>query len=400
MTEAADTPRITAEPTPFTVHVSDEQLADLRRRVRDTRWSDDFGNDAEWRYGVSREWLRDLTDYWVDGFDWRAQEAEINSFPQFRAEIDGVTIHYIHVRGKGPNPKPIILSHGWPWTFWDWKKIIGPLSDPEAYGGDPADSFDVVVPSLPGFGFSSPLRTTGLGDRRIADLWVVLMRDVLGYDRFAVGGGDWGSTISGEVAHGYPEHVIGAWLTLPRVPGVNLRALTRDDFAEDEAWMWERTLEAQPTIQSHFTVQRLEPQTLAYALTDSPVGMAAWILGRRRNWGDHDGDVYSLFDRDFLCTTASIYWFTETIGSSMRIYFEGYVGGSAPASRHGRPRAIDVPTGFAVFPKELLLMPKSVAERSTNLHRWTLMPKGGHFPPQEQPELVVHELREMFRDLK
>ncbi|NDH53179.1 MAG: epoxide hydrolase [Betaproteobacteria bacterium] len=349
---------------------------------------------------MQQSWLQDLTAYWADGFDWRAQERQINQLAQFMVEIDGIPIHFVHVKGKGPSPKPIILSHGWPWTFWDWRKVIGPLTDPVAHGGKAEDAFDVIVPSLPGFGFSVPLQSTQVGARRIADLWHVLMTDVLGYRRYAAGGGDWGSTITGELGHGYPEQVIGVWLTLPNVPGVALWQISEKDFAPEEKWMWERALVARPVIMSHSTVHRNEPQTIAYALVDSPVGMAAWILGRRRDWGDHDGNIFKLFDRDFLCTTASIYWLNRSIATSMRIYHDHYVGGTPPAPRHNRPKAIEVPTAFSVFPKELLLMPRAIAERATNLHRWTIQPKGGHYPPSEQPDLVVTDLREFFRPLQ
>jgi pimeloyl-ACP methyl ester carboxylesterase len=388
-------------PDPFTVDIPDRDLDELRSRLLNTRWAPDAGN-TDWGYGVERGWLREMVRYWASDFDWRAQEKQINDLPNYRVEINGTPIHFVHVKGTGPNPKPIILSHGWPWTFWDWRKVIGPLTDPAGHGGDPADSFDVVVPSLPGFGFSTPLTDTGFGARKIGEYWHVLMSEVLGYPRYAVGGGDWGSTISGEIAHGFPESVIGAWLTLPNVPGVRLWDITEADFEPDEQWMVRQAAAARPTIMSHSGVHRAEPQTIAYGLVDSPVGTAAWIWGRRRDWGDWDrdgGDVLDLFDRDFLCTTASIYWLTRSIASSMRIYHEHYTNGGPPPPRHNRMPAIEVPTAFAVFPRELLLLPRKIAARATDLRRWTIMPKGGHYPPSEQPELVVTELREFFRDL-
>ncbi|WP_261566275.1 epoxide hydrolase family protein [Frankia gtarii] len=390
------------DPEPFTVSIPDADLDDLRSRLRGARWPGDAGN-GDWDYGVEKSWLQDLVRYWAEDYDWRAQEKLINDLPNYRVRIDGTPIHFVHAKGKGPDPMPIILSHGWPWTFWDWRKVIGPLTDPAAHGGDPADSFDVVVPSMPGFGFSTPLTDTGFGARKIAEYWHTLMHDVLGYRRYAVGGGDWGSTTSGEIAHGFPEQVIGAWLTLPNVPGVRLWEITEKDFAPDERWMVEQAARARSTIMSHSTVHRNEPQTLAYALADSPLGTAAWIWGRRRDWGDWrdgGGEFFDLFDRDFLCTTASIYWLTGSIASSMRIYHEHYDGGVPPPPRHDRRPAIEVPTAFAVFPRELLLLPRRVAAEAVNLQRWTVMPKGGHYPPAEQPELVVTELREFFRDLR
>jgi pimeloyl-ACP methyl ester carboxylesterase len=394
----ADSPLPWTDLRQFQVAIPESDLHDLRTRIHGTRWAPDYGNE-DWSYGVPRDWLTDMTTYWADEFDWREQERQINAYPQCTVEIDGITVHFLHVKGKGTNPKPLILTHGWPWTFWDWRKVIGPLTDPVAHGGSPEDAFDVVVPSLPGFGFSVPLNATGVGARRVADLWDTLMTTVLGYARYGAGGGDWGSTVAGEIGHGYPENVIGVWLTLPNIPGVKLWEVVGEDFADDEKWMWERSQDARPTILSHSAVHRREPQTLAYGLVDSPVGTAAWLWGRRRDWGDHGGDVLDLFDRDFLCTTASIYWLNRSIASSMRIYHDHYTNGQPPPARHDRQLAIEVPTAFAIFPKELLLLPRAIAERTTNLVRWEVQPKGGHYPPSEQPELVIHELTEFFRDL-
>ncbi|MGQ0623398.1 MAG: epoxide hydrolase family protein [Sporichthyaceae bacterium] len=384
---------------PFEVAVPEADLDTLRSRLRDTRWAADLGNN-EWRYGVQREWLEELVGYWREEYDWRAAERAINAFPAYLTQIDSQPIHFVHVRGKGPNPTPLLLCHGWPWTFWDYAAVIGPLTDPGAHGGDPAHCFDVIVPSLPGAGFSMPLKLTGLGARRIAELFHTLMTDVLGYARYGVGGGDWGSIITGEMGHAFSDSLIGVWLTLPYVPGVNLRELGPGDFAPDERWMWERALAARPSIMSHRTVHQIDPQTLAYALVDSPVGTAAWILGRRREWSDHDEDLFAVFDRDFLCTTASIYWLNGSIGTSLRIYHEYFHTGGPPPPRHDRLPAITAPTAFAVFPKELLLLPRAHAARITNLVRWSVQPRGGHFAPAEQPGLVVADLQEFFRDLR
>lgn len=384
---------------PFRVEIPDAELDDLRARLRNTRWADDFGND-DWTYGTEKSWLQEMIHYWAEKFDWRAQEAAMNEFPHYKAEIDGVPVHFMHIPGKGPRTRPLILSHGWPWTFWDWHKVIRPLTDPAAFGGDPRDAFDVVIPSLPGAGFSVPLRTTGLGARGISDLFHRLMTEVLGFDKYFAGGGDWGSTITGELGHGYPEHVLGVWMTLPNIPGMALWEITPDDFDSDEEWMWKRNEEARPTIVTHSTMNRTEPQTFAYALVDSPTGLAAWLWGRRRDWGDHDGDVLNLFDRDYLCTNASLYWFNGSVASSMRIYHEHYTNNKPPPPRRPGEPTITVPTAFAVFPKELLLIPRKIAARYTNLHRWNLQPRGGHYPSAEQPELVVEELRSFFRTLR
>ncbi len=384
---------------PFCIDISEILLDDMRRRLRSARWADDFGND-QWAYGVERGWLESMVKYWADDFDWRAQEAAINRFPQFKAVIDGVPIHFIHVKGKGApgmKPMPLILTHGWPWTFWDWKDVIGPLSDPAAHGGDAADAFDVIVPSLPGYGFSEPLRTTGVSAPRVAELWVKLMGG-LGHEKFAAAGGDWGAIVTAQLGHAHAEHLLGIYLTMARLPGIDPNTLKESDFAPDEAWMWARLKEAMPTITSHSAVHIHDPQTLAYALADSPVGTAAWLWERRRAWSDCGGDVAGKFGRDFLCTTASIYWLTNTIGTSFRLYNETFTRGWN--LQHDRKPSIPVPTGFGISPKELRMLPKSWCAERTNLRRWTVFPKGGHFAPSEHPEQVIPEYRAFFRALR
>ena len=385
-------------PVPFTIDVPDAQVERMRQRLRDTRWAEDFGNET-WRYGVERGWLEDMGRYWADEFDWRAQEAEINRLPQFKVVIDGVPIHYVHVRGKGPNPMPLILTHGWPWTFWDWKDVIGPLSDPAAYGGDPADAFDIIVPSLPGFGFSVPLQKTGVGIREIGVIWTKLMRDVLGYPQFAAAGGDWGALVTSELGHAHAQHVTGIYMFLPYMPGMDsLLSVPREEFAPEEAWMADRAAEAVPLITSHVAVHVHDPQTLAYALADSPIGTAAWIWERRRAWSDCGGEVVAHFGLDFLCTTASIYWLTNSIGSSLRIYTEQF-SRPWPTVHDGKPM-IPVPTGFAVSPKEVIMIPRTWVEERCNLQRYTIFPRGGHFAPSEYPDQVIGECRTFFRTLR
>lgn len=383
-------------PTPFLIEVSDSALDDLRGRLRHTRWPSDIAN-SDWTYGVERGWLQEMTRYWAEDYDWRAQERAINAHPQFLVTIDDIPIHFLHVRGRGPDPTPLVITHGWPWTFWDMRHLIGPLTDPAAYGGDPAQSFDVVIPSLPGFGFSTPLETPGVNVRRIAQLWVQLMTDVLGYDRFGAVGGDWGAIVTSELGHAHAERMIGVQMTLPVIPGVNRRDLGDAAFADDEQWMVRRIAEAEPLIRSHITVHTHDPQTLAYALNDSPTGLAAWLWERRRAWSDCGGEVLDVFDRDDLCTTASIYWLSETLGSSLRLYFDHFNGGWPPV--HTRTPTIEAPTAFMLFPKELVLLPRSVAAAHTDLRRWTVMPRGGHFGLAEQPELCVAEIRSFFGEL-
>lgn len=390
---------------PFAVAVPEADLADLRDRLARVRWADDLAN-ADWRYGVERSWLEDMIRYWRDEYDWRAAERRINALPQFKTAIDGVPVHFVHIRGKragqgAPAPMPLLLVHGWPWTFMDFAALTGPLTDPAADGGDPLDAFDIVVPSLPGHGFSMPLTRTGLDVPAHADLFARLMTDVLGYPRFAVGGGDWGAAITNLMAHTFPERVIGLFATIPFFPGLDLAKVTPADFAPDEQWMIARAAQAAPTVASHFTVQSSDPQTLAYALMDSPVGTAAWLWERRRSWSDCDGDLLAAYNRDFLCTLASIYWLTGSIGTSLRTYWEHARAGGLPFKpvRQGRP-AITVPCGYAIAPKEVMLIPRALAQAETNLRRWSVLPRGGHFSFAEQPALMTEELRAFFRPLR
>jgi hypothetical protein len=347
---------------------------------------------------VEGGWLHDMVRWWLDAYDWRAQEARINAWPQYRVELDGIPVHFAHVRGRGPTPLPLVLTHGWPWTFWDFHAMVGPLTDPAAHGGDPADAFDVIVPSLPGFGFSVPLRTSGVNVRRVAELWVRLLTEVLGHDRFGAHGGDWGAIVTAELGHAHARHLVGAHLSLPVIPGVSRREVGPEAFADDEAWMLRRMAEAEPLIRSHVTVHTHDPQTLAWALADSPVGTSAWLWERRRAWSDCGGDVESVFDRDFLCTTASIYWLTGAITSSLRLYYDHFNGGWPPA--HDRSPTIECPTAFSIFPKELVLLPRSVAAARTDLRQWRVHDRGGHFGAAERPDALVADLRDFFRPLR
>jgi pimeloyl-ACP methyl ester carboxylesterase len=379
----------------FTVDIGEPLVADMKRRIRETRWSDDFGNET-WQYGVEGSWLREMAAYWADEYDWRETERKINALPNYRIWIDDVPIHFVHAKGVGKTVKPLLLSHGWPWTFWDYRHVIGPLSNPAAHGAADEVAYDLIIPSLPGYGFSEPLRTPGIDTLRVAELWVALMV-VLGYDRFGAAGGDWGAIITGQLGQHHPDRLTGVYLTMPRVPGVDPYALRDADFAPDEQWMAERWREASRLTISHVAVQAHDPQTLAYALADSPVGTAAWLWERRRAWSDCDGDVAGLFGREFLCDNASIYWLTNTIGTSFRIYSETY-----PASwqlKDERLPAIAVPTGFGVFAKDVRMVPRALAEQRTNLKRWSVFEKGGHFAPAEKPAEVIAEYRAFFRDL-
>jgi pimeloyl-ACP methyl ester carboxylesterase len=382
----------------FKIATPDEVLRDLQERLARVRYPIDFANE-NWSYGTNRTYLEELVAYWRTGYDWRKHEAEINRFSNFKTTIDDVPIHFIHEPGQGPSPIPLILSHGWPWTFWDLQKLIRPLADPAAYGADPADAFDVVVPSLPGFCFSTPLRKPGINWWRTADLWVTLMRDVLGYRKFAAQGGDWGAFITQQLGHKYPQHLIGIYLTLAiPMDFFSGGGLKETDFGPDEQAALARTREARPAIISHVAVQTRDPQTLAYGMHDSPVALLAWILERRRAWSDCGGDVERRYSKDELLTHIMLYWVTECFVTSVRYYWEARKNPWTPV--HDRKPVVEAPTAIGVFPRELLLPPRKWAERYFNLRHWTPMTAGGHFAPSEEPEQLVKDIRAFYRTLR
>jgi pimeloyl-ACP methyl ester carboxylesterase len=386
------------DPERFEISVPDEALADLRARIVATRWPDDFANET-WRYGANRGWLQDTVAYWADGYDWRAVERALNRFEHWRVVLDDVPVHYVLRRGVGADPCPLVLTHGWPWTFWDFARCIDPLADPAAHGGDPAYSFDVVVPSLPGYGFSSPLAKPAVAVRETARLWVRLLTEVLGHERFGAHGGDWGASVTAQLGHEHAAHLVGVHMSLPVLLKVSYYGgLSPEDYGPDEQGWYETMQARMASTHAHVAVHSQDPQTLAYALNDSPVGLAAWILERRRLWSDHDGDVFDAISRDDLLTGVTIFWFTQTIGTSMRYYFEQWANPLRIV--HDRTPEIEAPTGIAVFPGDLVFVPRTVAERHTNLHRWTVMPRGGHFAAIEEPDLLVDDLRAFFRPLR
>jgi pimeloyl-ACP methyl ester carboxylesterase len=382
-------------PERFTIAIADDRLNEMKRRLRATAWPGDFGND-DWRFGVPEPWLREMVDYWANDYDWRATEAAMNAWPHYRVEIDGVPIHYIHVKSGRPNAIPLILTHGWPWTFWDWHGVLAELA---ADKDGPA--FDLIVPSLPGYGFSSPLRKPGVNIREVGRLWVKLMTEVLGYDRFAAAGGDWGAIVTAEIGHAFPEKLLAIHLSLLLLHELPNHGVPVEAFAPDEQWMPRRMAEVLPFVTSHVIVHSHDPQTLAYAMADSPVGTAAWLWERRRSWSDCGGDPVALYGRDFLCTTASIYWLTNTTGSSFRLYAEQFSGGGFGQDwplLHRREPSIPVPTGAAIAPKELVFLPRAEVEKRADLRRWTVLPRGGHFLPAEQPALLAADYRAFFAD--
>jgi pimeloyl-ACP methyl ester carboxylesterase len=385
--------RRNAMPKPFVLHVPDSDIADLRDRLARTRFPDQAPGDP-WTYGPSVDYLRGLVDYWRNGFDWRAQEACLNTFPQFKIEQRETDLHFLHVPGKGPDPMPLLLMHGWPGSVFEFIDFLPRLTDPASFGGDPADDFTVVAPSLPGYGLSFRAGQKRFGVEEMADCLADLMSETLGYKRFAVQGGDWGGITAARMGYAHAKRLIGIH--------VNLLAVRRDpDIVKDPTpeervfldelkhWLNEET--------GYQWIQGTRPQTLSFGLTDSPVGLAAWIVEKFRAWSDCDDDVESVFTRDQMLADISFYWFTGAIGSSFYPYY----------FRRHRPwmipegASVTAPTGYAAFPREILKPPRSVAEKMfTNIQRWTTMPRGGHFAAMEQPEALAQDVRAFFRPMR
>lgn len=384
---------------PFTIPYSAEAVADLHQRLDNTRFPLGVANE-HWKYGMQQEWFRSFLHYWRHEFNWEQQVAKMNALPNFRVEIDGIPLHFAHLKGNGPAPLPIITTHGWPWSYWDYRDVAQQLSHPASFGGSPLDSFDVVVPSLPGFGYSSPLPVGHLSTRDVAHLWNKLMTEVLGYPTYCAHGGDWGAIVTAELAHAHASSLHGAHITLPMFFGLNRADITPDDYDEEEKHYPELMKNRMATATSHYTVQGIEPETLAYAMHDSPAGMAAWLIERRRLWSDSADanghrDVESAFTMEELATLVSIYWFTETFGSSCRMYYGRTNEPWQP--EHNRTPTMEAPTAMAVFPGDLIFLPRRAAQRVANIQRWTRMPAGGHFAAAEEPELVANDIVEFFR---
>jgi pimeloyl-ACP methyl ester carboxylesterase len=374
----------------FHIDVPQADLDDLRDRLARTRWPDELP-DVGWTYGVPLRYLKELAEYWRTSYDWRKYEARLNGFDQFTTTIDGQNVHFLHVRSPEPDAVPLILTHGWPGSIAEFMDIIGPLTDPRANGGDPADAFHVVAPSIPGFGFSGPTREPGWTTRRVAATWAELMRR-LGYDRYGAQGGDTGAIISPQLGRLDPDHVIGVHVnnlgTFPSGDPAELANLSEADQARLE-WMqrWGSDMSGYAIVQS------TRPQTLAYPLTDSPVGQLAWIVEKFKEWTNPAAELpEDAVDRDLILTDVSIYWHTRTAGSAARIYREDAATWGQPTQRSS------VPTAVAVFPGDITLRP--LAERDHNLVRWTEFQQGGHFPALEEPALLVGDVRAFFRDLR
>lgn len=381
-------------PTPFTLSVPDAEIADLRQRLARTRFPDTPPGD-DWTSGTDLTYLRDLVTYWQASFDWRQQEAALNAFPQFSHELDGAPIHFLHVPGQGPSPMPLLLLHGWPGSLFEFLNIIPRLTDPARFGRDPADAFTVIAPSLPGYGLSFRPNQRRFTIPEITTTLARLMTDVLGYRRFAAQGGDWGASIAGRLAYDRPDLVLGIHLNL-------LTIISRDpadypDPTDAERQFLSELMRWQAEEGAYAAIQGTRPQTLAYALTDSPAGLAAWHAEKFRAWSDCDGVIESAIDRDRMLANISLYWFTGAIGSSFWPYY-GRLHDAPPLPKGAR---ISVPAGYAAFPKEIYRPPLESARRIfDNLQHWTDMKKGGHFAALEQPEALADDIATFFRQLR
>jgi pimeloyl-ACP methyl ester carboxylesterase len=374
---------------PFTAPASPEALADLRSRLRATRWPD-APQEAGWSLGTDLAYLRELVAYWADEFDWPAQEASLARLPRFRTRVGGLGIHFVHMKAVAPAGPvlPLILSHGWPDSFWRYTKVIPLLTDPAAYGGDPADAFDVVVPDLPGFGYSDHPAGPPLDSIAVAGLWAELMT-VLGYSRFGAAGGDIGSHVSRHLGLNHADRVAAVHRTDAGLP---IFTGDRTDLAPEER-DWLDGMAAWGAAEGAYAaMHRTKPQTAAFGLTDSPAGLAAWIVEKLRAWSDCGGDVERSFTKDEILTNVTIYWLTATIGSSMRMYRAN--SAIAPAQL---ARRVEVPSGFALFPGDIARPPRAWLDRTANTVHVTQPARGGHFAAFEEPELYAEQLRTFFR---
>jgi len=384
-----------ASATPFRIEVPDDVLRDVQERLKHTRWSYQ-AEGANWDGGTDLHYLRELVAYWRETFDWRKREAELNRLAHFKVNLDGFGIHFVHERGQGPDPFPLLLTHGYPDSFYRFAKLIPLLTDPASHGGKAEDAFDVVVPDLPGYGFSDPppgLDTVFF----VNDVWAQLMTEVLGYRKFGAHGGDWGSAVTEQLARSHADVVAAIHLT--DVPfGHILRK--PDDPSAAERKLFEHTDEWMQKEGAYAQIQSTKPQSLAQGLNDSPAGLAAWLVEKFRTWSDCGGQIESRFTKDELLTQIMIYWSTQSIGTSFLPYFD-YANANALAwMKEGVKHVVGsskVPAAFALFPADLSRPPREWAERFFNVQRWTEMPRGGHFAAMEEPELLADDLRAWFR---
>jgi pimeloyl-ACP methyl ester carboxylesterase len=385
---------------PFRIDIPQRDLDDLHERLDRTRWPDELPG-VGWEYGIPRGYLKELVHYWRHDYDWRAAEAALNAWPQFTTTIDGANIHFAHIRSPEPDATALLMTHGWPGSIVEFAGVAGPLTDPRAHGGDPRDAFHLVLPSIPGFGLSGPTTDTGWEFTRVAAAFAELMAR-LGYERYGVQGGDWGAAISRELGRTLPERVIGVHLNL--LPGSaqthepradELAALSPDE-RERALASWDRMRAWTRDRQGYADIQSTRPQTLAYGLTDSPVGQLAWIAEKFKEWTDSRDRPEDAVDRDRMLTNVMLYWLTGTAGSSARIYYE-----RAHAAYWGAPpEPSAAPTALADFPRDNFIPLRHIADRTNSIVRWTRYPRGGHFAAMEQPDALVGDVRAFFRTLR
>jgi pimeloyl-ACP methyl ester carboxylesterase len=377
---------------PFRVAVPQVELRDLRERLARTRWPE-AETVTDWSQGVPLSYLRELCRYWADGYDWRATERRLNSLPQFRTELDGLGIHFLHVRSPHRDALPLVITHGWPGSVVEFLKVIGPLADPTNHGGEAADAFHLVCPSLPGYGFSDKPTQPGWGVQRIAGAWIQLMAR-LGYQRYGAQGSDWGTSISTSIAQQDPQHVVGIHLTPPLAPP---DPATFDDLSERERAALAALEHAAEWDSGYSQEHATRPQTIGYALVDSPAALCAWIVEKFWAWTDCDGHLDNVLTRDELLDNVMLYWLPGAGASSARLYWEStrqvnrWISGPIQD-------AVTVPTGCSIFPKELQRPSRRWAEqRFLDIRYWNELDKGGHFAAFEQPDLFVDEVRSFFR---
>jgi microsomal epoxide hydrolase len=382
----------------FHIDIPESSLTDLQDRLKHTRWPNELNNSG-WEYGTNLGYLKELVKYWQHNYDWRNSERRLNEWPHYKVTIDDQEVHFIHIKSNAPNALPILLTHGWPDTFLRFEKLVSMLTDPEANGGNASDAFNVVIPSLPGFAFSAPAASRG-SLFNIHNLWAKLMTDVLGYDKFAAHGGDWGSIITEHLARSHSGHVVGIHLT--DVPFLHTFQKP-DGLSEAEKKFLEGREQDQMKDLGYAMIQGTRPHTLAAGLNDSPVGLAAWILDSFYSMSDCDGNLETCFTKDQLLTNISLYWYTQTVPSSF-IQYHDVLHANALTWIGEKVKewtgSSSVPAGFAMFAKDTGDIPRDWAARFFNVQRWTTIPRGGHFAALEEPEVLANELRVFFRTLR
>ncbi|MGI9345883.1 MAG: epoxide hydrolase family protein [Gammaproteobacteria bacterium] len=379
-------------PHPFRIDIPQNQLDDLHQRLDSTRWPRQTQTaQDQWQAGVPVDYLRTIIKYWRHEFDWRAQEAQLNELPQYRCRVGDVDVHFVHQPSTHPAAIPLVMTHGWPGSFVEFQKLVGPLTQPERYGGDAADAFHLICPSIPGYTFSSAPESSGWNTQKIARTQLELIK-ILGYNSYGVQGGDWGSMISSSMARQDPDNCLGLHLNMvvampPETanPMEGVTELEQKGLQAMQHWQTEGG--------GYFRIQATRPETLGFGLTDSPVGLAAWILEKFRDWSDCDGDISNTLDLDQVLTNISLYWFTGSITSAARLYYE---------EEHSERdfSFISVPTGAALYPAEIFSPPKIWAEKMYNIQHWNRYQRGGHFAAMEVPDLLLEDVRTFFRPLR